>query len=87
MADACFRAWSVTGDPVWRVQAIGAAQWLLGRNDTGMVLYDRETGGTCDGLMEHSVNENRGAESTLAGITALQVAAMCAAGGRGATTV
>jgi hypothetical protein len=27
--------------------------------------------------MEHSVNANRGAESTLAGITALQIAALC----------
>jgi hypothetical protein len=87
MADACYRAWWVTGDAAWRMRAIQAAQWLIGRNDTGMELYDQATGGTCDGLMEHSVNENRGAESTLAGITALQVAAMCAAGGRGATTV
>ncbi|MFH1329206.1 MAG: glycosyltransferase [Actinomycetota bacterium] len=82
MADACYRAWTVTGDDVWRVRTIRAAEWLLGRNDTGRVLYDQETGGTCDGLMEHSVNENRGAESTLAGIAALQSAAMCVPAGR-----
>ncbi|MDF1596367.1 MAG: glycosyltransferase [Acidimicrobiia bacterium] len=86
MADACYRAWSVTGNPVWRVRAVNAARWFLGRNDTGMVLYDRVTGGTCDGLMEDSVNENRGAESTLAGIAALQIAALCTPAGDVATT-
>jgi hypothetical protein len=86
MADACGRAWRLTGDPVWRVRTIGSAQWLMGRNDTGRVLYDRETGGTCDGLMEDSANENQGAESTLAGIAALQSAAMCATVSRRATT-
>lgn len=77
MADACFRAWSITGDPTWRTRAIDASRWLLGHNDTGMALYDPATGSTGDGLMEHSVNENRGAESTIAGIAALQVAALC----------
>jgi hypothetical protein len=77
LADACYRAWSITSKPVWRLRALNAARWFLGRNDTEMVLYDSDTGGTCDGLMEHSVNMNRGAESTLAGITALQTAAMC----------
>jgi hypothetical protein len=77
MADACFRAWSITGDATWRTRAIDAGRWLLGHNDTGMALYDPATGSTGDGLMEHSVNENRGAESTIAGIAALQVAALC----------
>jgi hypothetical protein len=75
MADACHRAWSVTGDGAWRARALRAAQWLMGHNDTGMELYQEATGATSDGLMEYSVNENRGAESTLAGIGALQVAA------------
>lgn len=78
MAEACFRAWGITGDPAWRERAIDAARWLLGHNDTGMSLYDPATGSTGDGLMEHSVNENRGAESTIAGVAALQVAALCA---------
>lgn len=74
MADACRRAWHVTGDGVWRMRALKAGQWLMGHNDTGMVLYDESTGGTSDGLMEHSINHNRGAESTIAGIGALQAA-------------
>ncbi len=67
-------AWAVTGDGIWRVRALRANRWLTGHNDAGVVLYDAATGGTCDGLMEHSANENRGAESTLAGIGTLQVA-------------
>lgn len=86
MAAACYRAWSITGDPVWRIRAISAVQWFTGRNDTGMVIYDENTGGTSDGLMERSVNENRGAESTLAGLAALQIAAMCTTVDLGAGT-
>jgi hypothetical protein len=85
MADACARAWGVTGDPAWRLRAAGAAHWFIGRNDVGRALYDPDTGGTCDGLMKDSVNENRGAESTLAGIAALQSAIRCVTEGRRAT--
>ena len=42
-----------------------------------MPLYDRDTGATHDGLQDGSVNENKGAESTLAGIAALQLSATC----------
>ena len=77
MAEACYRAWTVTGNAVWRVRALRSAHWLMGRNDTGAVLYDARTGATCDGLMADSVNENRGAESTLAGLAILQIAAAC----------
>jgi hypothetical protein len=75
MAAACARAWSLTAEPVWRELAHRAACWLLGANDTGAILYDAASGGTCDGLEEHGVNRNRGAESTIAGIAALQAAA------------
>jgi hypothetical protein len=74
MADACRRAWSTTGDGVWSVRAHRAARWLVGHNDTGLELYGAATGETCDGLMELSVNRNRGAESTLSGLGALQAA-------------
>jgi len=77
MAEACYRAWTVTGNPVWRVRALRSAQWLMGRNDTGAVLYDASTGATCDGLKRDSVNENQGAESTLAGLAILQIADGC----------
>jgi hypothetical protein len=73
MADACDRAWSVTGDGIWRARALRATRWLMGHNDTGIELYEAANGATSDGLMEHSINANRGAESTLAGIGALQI--------------
>ncbi|MEX0827021.1 MAG: glycosyltransferase [Acidimicrobiia bacterium] len=84
LADASFRAWRITRDPMWKFPALGAAHWLLGRNDLGLALYDAGTGATSDGLMEYGVNQNRGAESTLAGIAILQVAARLAQGGMGA---
>lgn len=77
MADSCYLAWSVTGNPKWRTRAVRATAWLVGLNDLGAVLYDEATGGTRDGLMAASTNENRGAESTLSGLGALQVAAKC----------
>jgi hypothetical protein len=77
MAAACYRAWSASGHSVWRMRALDAVRWFMGKNDTGMVLYDEKTGGTHDGLMEQSLNNNRGAESTLAGIAALQIGAKC----------
>lgn len=80
MAEACHRAWTATRDPAWRTFALRAAGWFVGLNDTGAILYDAESGGTCDGLMRHGVNENQGAESTLAGLAALRVAADCASG-------
>ena len=38
----------------------------IGRNDLGLPLYDFSTGGCGDGLHIDRVNENQGAESTLA---------------------
>jgi hypothetical protein len=86
MAEACYRAWTITGNSVWRVRALRSAQWLMGRNDTGAVLYDAGTGATCDGLKEDSVNENRGAESTLAGLAILQIAEACSSNNPTAAT-
>jgi hypothetical protein len=77
MADACYRAWSVTGESRWAIRALRAACWLLGNNDKDALLYDAESGGTFDGLTPDGVNLNQGAESTLAGIGILQVAAKC----------
>jgi glycosyltransferase involved in cell wall biosynthesis len=74
MADACARAFEVTGDLRWAVRGIRAAEWFLGANDAGVSLLDEVSGGGKDGLMLDAANENQGAESTLALITALQQA-------------
>lgn len=42
-----------------------AFEWFLGRNHLAQVMYNSTTGGCYDGLEEHSVNLNQGAESTV----------------------
>jgi glycosyltransferase involved in cell wall biosynthesis len=74
MADACARAFAVSGDPEWAERVVMAAEWFLGRNDVDVPLVDPATGGCSDGLEREGVNENEGAESTIALITALQQA-------------
>ncbi|HEY6634715.1 MAG TPA: glycosyltransferase, partial [Acidimicrobiia bacterium] len=68
-------ALSVTGDLRWHELALRAGRWLLGANDAHVDMYDEASGGTYDGLTAHGANLNRGAESTLAGLGVLQVAA------------
>ena len=75
MADACYRALSVTGDSRWHEMVLRAGMWLLGENDAHAVMYEEETGATFDGLTPTGVNLNRGAESTLAGLGILQTVA------------
>ena len=71
MADAAYRAWQLTGDDKWADAVLGTGHWLMGANDTGVPLYDPETGGCADGLEHDGVNANRGAESTLSGLMVL----------------
>jgi hypothetical protein len=66
MADACMRARSVTDDVGWADAAERAARWFLGHNDAGVAMFDPVTGGGFDGLEPSGVNQNQGAESTLA---------------------
>lgn len=75
MADACHRAFVTTGDCRWHELALRVGKWLFGNNDANAVMYDEASGGTYDGLTAIGVNLNRGAESTLAGLGVLQVAA------------
>jgi hypothetical protein len=42
-----------------------AFEWFLGRNTLGQFVYNEATGGCYDGLGEHAVNLNQGAESTI----------------------
>jgi hypothetical protein len=74
MADACSRAFSLTGDERWRDLVERAARWFVGDNDGEALLYDTKTGGGRDGLTPRGTNLNQGAESTLAALAALQQA-------------
>jgi hypothetical protein len=68
---ACLEAYRVTDDTIWLKEARLAFEWFLGSNDLGLELYDAKSGGCCDGLQEDRVNQNQGAESTLAFLLAL----------------
>jgi glycosyltransferase involved in cell wall biosynthesis len=68
---ACLEAERVTHDPQWAKHARSAFDWFLGQNHLDRWLYDPSTGGCRDGLHAERVNENQGAESTLAFLLAL----------------
>lgn len=76
IADACSRAWRLTGDPTWLAGVRMAWAWFCGDNDASVVMYDPDTGAGYDGLHPDGRNFNRGAESTLAALSALLQARM-----------
>jgi glycosyltransferase involved in cell wall biosynthesis len=69
--EACLAAFDATRDRRWLGRAERAFEWFLGRNDMLWPLYDASTGGCRDGLMPQGMNENQGAESTLAWLLSL----------------
>jgi glycosyltransferase involved in cell wall biosynthesis len=71
MVSACLEANRITGERKWYREARRAFEWFLGRNDLHLPVYDPTTGGCRDGLHPDRVNENQGAESTLAFLHAL----------------
>ena len=74
LADACGRAFALTGEQCWADGIDLALSWFLGTNDACTPLYDPESGGGCDGLERDGRNENQGAESTLALVSTMQQA-------------
>jgi glycosyltransferase involved in cell wall biosynthesis len=71
MVSACLEAYRVSADASWYEQAQRAFDWFLGWNDLGLELYAAKTGGCRDALHVDRVNDNQGAESTLAFLLAL----------------
>ena len=74
LAEACARALAVTGDEAWSRLLDRCVAWFYGVNDLGLALYDPTTGGGNDGLHRYRVNQNQGAESTLAALATIQLA-------------
>ena len=72
MVSACADALRIDGDRQWAAHARRAFNWFLGENHLHISLFDPATGGCRDGLHADRVNENQGAESTLAFLLALQ---------------
>ena len=71
LLEACTEAYNVTADGRWLAEAHRCFDWFLGKNPLNAMLYDYETGGCRDGLQADGVNENEGAESTLACLLSL----------------
>jgi glycosyltransferase involved in cell wall biosynthesis len=71
MVSACLEAYQATSDSWWYQQAQRAFDWFLGWNDLGLELYSSATGGCRDALHVDRVNQNQGAESTLAFLLSL----------------
>jgi glycosyltransferase involved in cell wall biosynthesis len=66
LVEAELAAFAITGAAEHGVRATRAFEWFLGRNSLQKPLYDFATGGCSDGLGSHALNQNEGAESTLA---------------------
>ena len=71
LLSACLDACRVTKDLKWYRYAMQSFEWFLGRNALGVSMYDKVTGGCRDGLHIDRLNENQGAESTLAFVQSL----------------
>ena len=71
MVSACLEAYRATSDAWWYEEAQRAFDWFLGWNDLGLEVYSSNTGGCRDALHVDRVNQNQGAESTLAFLLSL----------------
>ncbi|MGD8950119.1 MAG: glycosyltransferase family 4 protein [Desulfobacterales bacterium] len=71
MVEACVKAFKITRDQSWFDNAVMCFNWFLGHNDLNLPLYDPKTGGCRDGLMADGINQNEGAESSLAWLLSL----------------
>jgi glycosyltransferase involved in cell wall biosynthesis len=71
MIEACVEAFNITRDKSWFDNAVMCFNWFLGHNDLNLPLYDPKTGGCRDGLMADGINQNEGAESSLAWLLSL----------------
>jgi hypothetical protein len=60
------QAFRLTRDTKYQTRMYQSFQWFLGKNDLGVSLYDPSTGGCADGLHSEGINQNQGAESTIA---------------------
>ncbi len=71
LVEAYAEALTATGVAEHGRRAVKTFEWFFGRNRLGRPVYDFATGGCHDGLGPVRVNENEGAESTLAFLQAL----------------
>ncbi|WP_177199742.1 glycosyltransferase [Cellulomonas sp. KH9] len=73
VAEAAATALRATGDDRWAVVIERCVSWFEGDNDAGVPVRDVATGAGFDGLEPDGVNQNQGAESTLAWLACAQL--------------
>lgn len=73
LAEAAHRAYLATREARWADVVHACAAWFEGTNDLRRPMRDAATGAGFDGLERHGVNENQGAESTLAWLSTHQL--------------
>lgn len=59
-------AYNITGEKKYLTKLFKSFKWFLGENDLRISLYNHDTQGCCDGIESYGVNQNQGAESTIA---------------------
>ncbi len=74
LAEAARSAFDATHDDRWTVLLARCEAWFEGANDGRLPMRDTASGGAFDGLEDGSVNQNQGAESTLAWLATSQLA-------------
>lgn len=72
--EACRDAIAARDDDRWLTAADRAFRWFVGENTLGVPVFDEESGGCYDGITPTGLNQNMGAESTLAWLMAQLVA-------------
>lgn len=72
MAEATSLAHRLTKSDLYEQSTRRALEWFLGLNTKSLKLYDESTGACYDGINEAGLNQNQGAESTLAFLLAAE---------------
>ncbi len=67
----CLAAYKLTQDIKWKIKAETAYEWFLGHNELGVTVANVNTGACNDALHADRLNQNQGAESTLAWLISL----------------
>ena len=60
------KAYNITGNKSYLSKLFKSFRWFLGDNDLRISLFNHDTQGCCDGIESYGVNQNQGAESTIA---------------------
>jgi len=69
--DAFAKAYELTKNKKYKADMYISFEWFLGNNITKMPLVNLKSGSCCDGISEDGINANKGAESTIAYLSAL----------------